>query len=220
MKDDGEIAVSHFLDSLSAAKFVRGAESLLDIGSGAGFPGIPLKIAMPELDVTLVESVHKKTTFMNEVIRELGLTGIRAVWGRAEDESNGVRRGAFPRVISRAVSGVKEVLALSEPYLSPAGSIILMRGRRGEGMEQAGEEVHARYRIAHKMRFTLPYGGQTRLYLSWSRDPGSHFLFPTTQSDSGKRALQRRKGRGSVSYRAGTGILARKPRRLWPRTRG
>lgn len=164
LKDDGEIAVSHFLDSLSAAKFVRGAESLLDIGSGAGFPGIPLKIAMPELDVTLVESVHKKTTFMNEVIRELGLTGIRAVWGRAEDESNGVRRGAFPRVISRAVSGVKEVLALSEPYLSPGGSIILMRGRRGEEeWEQAGEEVHARYRIAHKLRFTLPYGEQTRV---------------------------------------------------------
>ena len=164
LKDDGEIAVSHFLDSLSAARFVRGAESLLDIGSGAGFPGIPIKIAMPGLDVTLVESVHKKTAFMNEVIRELGLTGIRAVWGRAEDESNGVPRGAFPRVISRAVSGVKEVLAMSEPYLAPGGSIILMRGRRGEEeWEQAGEEVHARYRIAHKMRFTLPYNGQTRV---------------------------------------------------------
>jgi 16S rRNA (guanine527-N7)-methyltransferase len=164
LKDDGEIAVSHFLDSLSAARFVRGAERLLDIGSGAGFPGIPLKIAMPELDVTLVESVHKKTAFMNEVIRELGLTGIRAVWGRAEDESNGVPRGAFPCVISRAVSGVKEVLALSEPYLSPGGSIILMRGRRGEEeWEQAGAEAHRRYRLVEKARFTLPYGGQTRV---------------------------------------------------------
>lgn len=164
LRDDGEIAVSHFLDSLSAARFVEGADSLLDIGSGAGFPGIPLKIAMPALEVTLIESAHKKTVFMNEVIRELGLTGIRAVWGRAEDDANGVERGSFPRVISRAVSGVKEVLALSEPYLSPGGSIILMRGRRGEEeWEEAGDEVHRRYRLTGKERFTLPYGGQTRV---------------------------------------------------------
>jgi len=164
LKDDDEIAVSHFLDSLSAARFVNGAERLLDIGSGAGFPGIPLKIAMPELEVTLIESAHKKTVFMNEVIRELGLTGIRAVWGRAEDAANGVERAAFPRVISRAVSGVKEILALSEPYLSPGGSIILMRGRRGEEeWEEAGEEVHRRYRVNRKERFTLPYGEQTRV---------------------------------------------------------
>lgn len=164
LKDDDEIAVSHFLDSLSAARFVNGAERLLDIGSGAGFPGIPLKIAMPELEVTLIESAHKKTVFMNEVIRELGLTGIRAVWGRAEDGANGIPRGSFPCVISRAVSGVKEVLALSEPYLSPGGSIILMRGRRGEEeWEEAGEEVHRRYRVNRKERFTLPYGEQTRV---------------------------------------------------------
>jgi 16S rRNA (guanine527-N7)-methyltransferase len=101
---------------------------------------------------------------MNEVIRELGLTGIRAVWGRAEDAANGIPRGSFPRVISRAVSGVKEVLALSEPYLSPGGNIILMRGRRGEEeWEEAGEEAHSRYRLVRKERFTLPYGEQTRV---------------------------------------------------------
>lgn len=164
LTNDSEIAVSHFLDSLSAAPFIGPAPGLLDIGSGAGFPGIPLKIASPSLTVTLMDSVHKKIAFMNEVIRELGLTGISAVWGRAEDPGNGVPRGAFHCVISRAVGSVPGILRLSAPYLAPGGRIILMRGRRGaEEWDSSQEELGGAYRLIERKSFMLPYGGQTRV---------------------------------------------------------
>ncbi len=166
LKSDRDIVTGHFLDSLSAARFVPEGSRLLDIGSGAGFPGIPIKIISESLEVTLLDSVHKKVVFMREVIRALGLGGITAVWGRAEDEGNGIERRRFQRVITRAVGPIPGILRLSEPYLAAGGGIILMRGQRGgEEWEAALSEVGKEYRLAERSDFTLPFGGQSRTIL-------------------------------------------------------
>ncbi|MCP3678147.1 MAG: 16S rRNA (guanine(527)-N(7))-methyltransferase RsmG, partial [Deltaproteobacteria bacterium] len=96
IRDDRGIVTRHFLDSLAVHRFLGGALSLFDIGSGAGFPGIPLKIVRPSLDVVLLDGVGKKVAFMRNVVRSLGLKGIKAVHGRAEDHSViGQHREAF-----------------------------------------------------------------------------------------------------------------------------
>ncbi len=151
---DREIITRHFLDSLTPCRLLRESfrESikLLDIGSGAGFPGIPLKIALPELSVLLMESTEKKVFFMRHVIRRLMLGGaVEAVHARAEDEGIIERySGSFDCVISRALTGLEEFLALARPYLSEGGLVIAMKGPevvneigpadRVEGMEFAG----------------------------------------------------------------------------------
>ena len=167
LRDDRDIVIGHFLDSLSALRFMPGTERLLDIGSGAGFPGIPIKIVSPSLDVTLIDSSHKKTVFMREIVRVLGFQGVDVVWGRAEDEGNGIMRRSFDRVITRAVGSIPDILQLSEPYLAAGGRIILMRGQRGgEEWEEAGAKVMKRFRLADRSEFTLPFGSQSRVILA------------------------------------------------------
>ncbi len=170
LRDDRDIVIGHFLDSISAARFVPAPSRVLDIGSGAGFPGIPIKIVSPSVEVTLLDSAHKKVMFMREVIRALGLADAEAVWGRAEDDRNGIGRRSFDRVITRAVGPIPDILRLSEPYLAPGGRVILMRGQRGgDEWEAAAGEVTKEFRLAGRSDFTLPFGGQSRVIFEIER---------------------------------------------------
>jgi len=167
LREDRDIVIGHFLDSISAARFMPERGRLLDIGSGAGFPGIPIKIVCPTLDITLMDSSQKKTAFMREIMRVLALEGVSVVWGRAEDERNGIMRRSFDRVITRAVGPIPDILDLSEPYLAAGGRIVLMRGQRGgEEWEAASGSVRERFGLVERSGFTLPYGGQSRVILA------------------------------------------------------
>ena len=99
--DPDEIRVKHFTDSLAAIELIKTGATVLDIGSGAGFPGIPLKIARDDISVTLLDSVNKKVAFMNDVIADLGLKNIEAVHARIEDFPH---KGEFDVAVSRAVA--------------------------------------------------------------------------------------------------------------------
>lgn len=106
-----EVVTKHFLDSLLVVKVFDGirteAYSCIDVGTGAGFPGIPLKIAFPQLQIMLLDSLNKRVGFLNTVIQELGLTGITAVHGRAEDFGrNKEYREQFDLCVSRAVANL------------------------------------------------------------------------------------------------------------------
>ncbi|MBI1912283.1 MAG: 16S rRNA (guanine(527)-N(7))-methyltransferase RsmG [Deltaproteobacteria bacterium] len=128
---DRDIIIRHFLDSLTAVPYVNGSKRLLDIGAGGGFPGIPLKIVLPELEVVLMDSVEKKVFFMRQVIRTLGLSNqkIEAVAARIEDPAVIERyKGAFDCVISRAFSELKNFLRLSLPYIEVGGRIVAIKG--------------------------------------------------------------------------------------------
>ncbi|PIR17052.1 MAG: 16S rRNA (guanine(527)-N(7))-methyltransferase RsmG [Deltaproteobacteria bacterium CG_4_10_14_0_2_um_filter_43_8] len=128
--DHKEIWEKHFLDSMAPLQYLIHKRSLLDVGTGGGFPGIPLKIAHPLLSVTLLEPTEKKCLFCEAVIRELGLKTISVVHGRAEDKDVIEKLGGFEAVISRATFELGKLTELCRPYLKNERSIIVsMRGK-------------------------------------------------------------------------------------------
>ncbi|MDU2829167.1 MAG: 16S rRNA (guanine(527)-N(7))-methyltransferase RsmG [Anaerococcus sp.] len=128
--DPKEIKIKHFEDSLTIKNYINKEMKVLDIGSGAGFPGIPLRIEK-DFDLTLIDSVNKKVNFMNEVIEELGLDNTRAIHVRAEDFAKD-HREEFDLVISRAVANLSTLLEYGLPFLKVGGIFIAMKGPKAE----------------------------------------------------------------------------------------
>ena len=130
ISDPLEIAVKHYLDSIAPVPIIPPGASLLDMGSGGGFPGIPLKIMIPSLSVTLIDASRKKVSFLKHVIRILGLDNIEAGHVRAEDLSrDGNLNNAYDVIISRALSSMLKFVQISLPLLSKDGFIIAMKGK-------------------------------------------------------------------------------------------
>ncbi len=129
--DPFEIAVKHFVDSLAAAAFVPpDTTCLLDIGSGGGFPGIPLKIVRPTLSVTLIDASRKKVSFLKHVIRTLNLQGIEALHVRAEDLADDpVNHRHFDVIVSRALGDLQSFVQQALPLLTKDGLILALKGR-------------------------------------------------------------------------------------------
>lgn len=128
--DPHDVAIKHVVDSGAAALLFEGGENVLDLGTGGGFPGIPLKIIHPGLSMTLLDSSRKKISFLRHVIRTLPLENIRAVEGRAEELAVlPDYRGLYDAVISRAFSGLDVMVPMALPFLKPGGRIIAMKGR-------------------------------------------------------------------------------------------
>jgi len=127
--DPLEIASKHFLDSLVPARFIPPKAQLLDIGSGGGFPGIPLKVLFPELSVTLIDASRKKVNFLKHTIRTLELDNIEALHIRAENlATHPSYVSPFNVVISRALSSLDDFVCLALPLLADGGTIIALKG--------------------------------------------------------------------------------------------
>lgn len=117
-----DVLVKHFLDSLMICKVGRPEGRLIDVGTGAGFPGIPLKIVYPDLQVVLLDSLNKRVGFLNEVIEKLELTGIETVHGRAEDFGKMDRyREQFDFCVSRAVANLASLAEYCLPFVRVGG---------------------------------------------------------------------------------------------------
>jgi len=130
ISDPLEIAVKHFLDSIAPVPIIPPDTSLLDIGSGGGFPGIPLKIMIPSLSVTLIDASRKKVSFLRHVIRMLGLDNIEAFHVRAEDLSGDrILNNIYDVIVSRALSSMVNFVQMSLPLLEKNGFIIAMKGK-------------------------------------------------------------------------------------------
>lgn len=170
IKEDRDIIIKHFLDSLTPLKFIRPGSAMLDIGSGAGFPGIPLKMAEPTLNVTLLDSVNKKVTFMRHMIEALELTGIEAIHARAEELAK-TKKGSFDVVISRALAGLSDFVKIGEPFLKPEGILIAMKGSRAdEEVKEAAKIIEKRrMRVRGIERFSLPGGAGDRVIVILER---------------------------------------------------
>jgi 16S rRNA (guanine527-N7)-methyltransferase len=165
------IVLKHFLDSLSVFPYFSNISTLLDIGSGAGFPGIPLKMVEPSLEVTLIDSVRKKVDFQRHIIRRLGLKGIEAIHGRVQDKEilKGLE-GQFDIVMSRAFSDLQTFLVLSFPLLRKGGIVLAMKGRvdRKE-MQLLPTMEEARYRLQKTVPFSLPFSSLKRSILLFGK---------------------------------------------------
>ncbi|MFO7153996.1 MAG: 16S rRNA (guanine(527)-N(7))-methyltransferase RsmG [Caldicoprobacter oshimai] len=125
-----EIIIQHFLDSLGplTMDILQPGMRIMDVGSGAGFPGIPIKIAISELDMVLLDASKKRVNFLNYVIRSLGLDGITAVHGRAEELGRSQYREAFDVVVSRAVAPLRVLCEYCIPFLRPGGFFLSYKG--------------------------------------------------------------------------------------------
>ena len=125
-KDPDSILKRHVFDSLQYARVLQPNFRVMDIGSGAGFPGIPLKILFPELNLVLVESQRKRCSFLEIAIREIGLERAEVINVRAEDLSREMD-GQFDAVIFRAVSGLKSCMILGDRFLAPEGRLVVKK---------------------------------------------------------------------------------------------
>jgi 16S rRNA (guanine527-N7)-methyltransferase len=125
-----DIVIRHFVDSLTPAPWIERPEGLLiDIGSGGGFPGIPLRIALPNMHLTLVESSRKKTSFLSHIVRTLKLDNVTIIKERvAALIGEAACAGAFDTVISRAVFKLPELLRMASFFLKPEGLLIALKG--------------------------------------------------------------------------------------------
>lgn len=134
----------HLLDSLSglAAEEVQTAERIVDIGSGAGFPGVPLAIARPGAEVDLIESVSRKAGFIDEVIGRLGLTNARAIRARSEEWALGRGAGAYDLATARAVAPLGVLAELASPLLEEGGSLVAWKGELEPEAEAAISRHH------------------------------------------------------------------------------
>jgi 16S rRNA (guanine527-N7)-methyltransferase len=121
--EKNDVFLKHFADSLAGARAFPENASLCDVGSGAGFPGIPLKMLRPDLQVVLIDSLNKRVAFLNEVIRELNLTGITAEHLRAEDAARKYR-AAFDCAAARAVAGLNTLCEYALPLLKKGGRFV------------------------------------------------------------------------------------------------
>jgi 16S rRNA (guanine527-N7)-methyltransferase len=175
IRDAKGIVTRHFLDSLAVNGFLHGARSLLDIGSGAGFPGIPLKIVRPSLNVVLLDGVGKKVAFMRNVVRSLGLKGIKAVHGRVEDCSVITQyRGAFDVVVSRAFARLSDFLTVAAPYTKEGGLIIAVKGPKGgDELEEGTAHPHI-LRLEKVEEITVPFSEVVSHYFLFRKDGAGH----------------------------------------------
>ncbi|KUK32285.1 MAG: Ribosomal RNA small subunit methyltransferase G [Thermoanaerobacterales bacterium 50_218] len=131
IRDHLELVEYHFLDSLQILRTCswEGRLRVVDIGTGAGFPGVPLKICLPNLEMYLVEAQRRRCVFLQQLIEELNLTGCYLLCNRAEILAHNLEyRAAFDRVVVRAVSSLPVVLELGLPFLKEGGFLVAMRG--------------------------------------------------------------------------------------------
>ncbi len=140
-----EVCVKHFIDSLSLCKAFDCTKeiSVIDVGTGAGFPGIPLKIVFPNMKITLLDSLGKRVKFLNEVIAQLGLENIEAIHGRAEDYAKPqLLRESYDICVSRAVANLATLSEYCMPYVKVGGHFISYKSEKiVEEMQTAGKAI-------------------------------------------------------------------------------
>jgi 16S rRNA (guanine527-N7)-methyltransferase len=131
-KDDREIVLKDFLDSLTIIRHLSESASVMDLGSGAGFPGIPVKIVRPDLKMVLLDARRKRVFFLKNLIRYLGLEQTEARWYGEGEEMRKNFREAFDFVISRAFGSLQKFSITGVPFLKRGGILLAMKGKKGK----------------------------------------------------------------------------------------
>jgi 16S rRNA (guanine527-N7)-methyltransferase len=166
LKTDRDIVIKHFLDSLAVLPWLNGTTSLVDLGSGGGFPGMVLKLALPQLALTLVESRQRKAAFLEYLAARLRLTGVEVVQTHLTPSLAKKREPKVAAVVSRAAFILHRLLELAAPLLAPGGVVLALKGVHlalGE-LEAAGSAAQLLgLGPLEKHKYHLPISGEPRL---------------------------------------------------------
>ncbi len=156
-----EVVKKHFYDSLAALKYLQNGAKVADVGTGAGFPAIPLLIMNPTLKITLVDSLNKRITFLGEVLKTLDLP-TECVHARAEDFGRDPKyRGQFDATVSRAVAALPVLLELTVPLLKVGGKAYCYKGDVSEELKTAKSALHLLHCTAETVPLESDYGVRT-----------------------------------------------------------
>lgn len=158
--EEQEVYLKHFYDSLTIKRVIdlNSTETLCDVGTGAGFPGIVLKIMYPNLKITLVDALQKRVNYLNEIINELELKDIKAIHVRGED-----LKEKYDVVTARAVANIEKLLTYTMHLLNKEGKLIAMKGNIDEEITQeVKNRIEKKYIIERIEQFNLPIENSNR----------------------------------------------------------
>ena len=190
-----DVVQKHFVDSLMIQKLYtpKGEEYWLDLGTGAGFPGIPLKIVYPNLKILLLDSLNKRVKFLQEVIEELGLSGITAVHGRAEELARKEEyREQFDCCVSRAVANLAVLSEYCLPFVRVQGCFISYKSEKiQEEVKEAEKAIHILGgRIERQEEFLLPDSDIYRCLLFIKKEKNSPKKYPRKAGTPSKEPIR------------------------------
>ena len=181
-----DVVKKHFLDSLAALPYLKNGARVADVGTGAGFPAIPLLILNPTLKMTLVDSLNKRITFLRTVLSELGLSA-DCVHARAEEFGRSAARGQFDATVSRAVAALPTLLELTVPLLRVGGKAYCYKGDVKEELPLAKNALHLLHCSAEAVPIGADYGARTLVICTKNAPTPS--TYPRKPGTPGKNPL-------------------------------
>lgn len=193
--DEIEVIYKHFIDSLSLNKFINLSEvnHILDIGTGAGFPGIPLKIAFPNLKLVLLDSLKKRTVFLEEVIEKIELEDVKVIHGRAEEFAKIIEyREQFDLCVSRAVTNLTTLVEYCLPYVKIGKRFVAYKSKNAE--EEIKESEKAIQILGGELEsvklFQLPYKEMDRSFIMIKKVKNTPDIYPRKSGKALKKPIR------------------------------
>jgi 16S rRNA (guanine527-N7)-methyltransferase len=179
----------HFLDSLAGAEFLKADASFIDVGSGAGFPALPLKLVRPDLSVTLLDSLNKRIAFLRQAVSVLRLKNVTPLHARAEDAARTPLRESFDACTARAVAALPVLIEYASPFVRPGGIFIAYKTEETELLSATRAAAALNLSLKTVKNYTLPSGDKRALFVFEKTAPISS-KYPRTEAKIRKFPLR------------------------------